>query len=293
MNHAETVLKYIVTHPGSAHKDDFLACALLTAEYGLPIFRRDPTEAELADPEICVVDIGEQHDDAKRNFDHHQFPPEHAPSCSISLVLQYLGLYEDARRFCPWLETAEWLDARGARQTAAWLGVDPFVVAQLSSPIDFSLLRYFAEESELPLDHAITQLMSRIGGDLLLYLRSLRQQLGQLAERVEFWQVADLEFVFLPRAEDLDPKLAGALNYFVREQERDIAGILSPDKRGSGYGLARFDDDLRLDFTQIADEADVHFAHRQGFIAKSTATDPERLKSLLAQSRSAKQTRTG
>lgn len=275
-------MKYIVTHPGSAHKDDFLACSVLAAEYSLPIFRRDPTEQELADPDVVVIDVGGSHDPARMNFDHHQFDADHPPTCSLSLVLQHLAVYDDAIRFCPWMETAEWLDARGARQTAKWMQVEPVVVAQLSSPIDFSLLRYFAEETELPVDHTMWKLMARIGGDLLDYLRTLRRNLDALAESVEYWRVGDFDVCFLARSEDLAPELAGSLNQFVREQDRDIAGTVSPDKRGSGYGLTRFDDDLRLDFTRVEQEDDVHFAHRQGFIAKTSATDPERLKTLLA-----------
>ncbi|MDF3128519.1 MYG1 family protein [Kiritimatiellaeota bacterium B1221] len=277
-------MNYIVTHPGSAHKDDFLACAVLAAEFSLPIYRRDPTESELQDPAVFVVDVGGRHDPGLMNFDHHQFPRDHPPSCSLSLVFQSLGVYEDAVRFCPWMKTAEWLDARGARQTAKWLEVDPLVVAQLSSPIDFSLLRYFAEEQELPVDHPIAVLMARIGADLLDYLRSLRQNLNALRDCVEFWKIGDLEICYLPKMDGMSLDLASALNMFVREQDRDIAGTISPDKRGSGFGLTRFDDDLRLNFTRIENEADVHFAHKQGFIAKTSATDPERLKQLLAQS---------
>mgnify|MGYP001029984571 CR=1 FL=1 len=273
-------MKYILTHPGSAHKDDFLACSILTAEFSLPIVRRDPTEEELKDPEVFVVDVGGAHDPDLLNFDHHQFPADHPPSCSLSLVFQYLGVYEDAVKFCPWMKTAEWLDARGARQTAEWLEVDPFVVAQLSSPIDFSLLRYFAEEEELGTDHPIWQIMSRIGGDLLKYLRSLRENLDALQGCVEFWQIKGLEIGFLSRDQDLDSEVSGALGMFMREQDREISGIISPDQRGEGYGLKRFDDDLRLDFTRIGEEDDVHFAHKQGFIAKTSATDVERLKDL-------------
>jgi len=274
-------MKYILTHPGSAHKDDFLACSVLAAEFSCPIFRRDPTEEELKDPEVFVVDVGGAHDPDLLNFDHHQFPADHPPSCSLSLVFQYLGVYEDAVKFCPWMKTAEWLDARGARQTAEWLEVDPFVVAQLSSPIDFSLLRYFAEEEELGTDHPIWQIMSRIGGDLLKYLRSLRENLDALQGCVEFWQIKGLEIGFLSRDQDLNSEVSGALGMFMREQDREISGIISPDQRGEGYGLKRFDDDLRLDFTRIGEEDDVHFAHKQGFIAKTSATDVERLKQLV------------
>lgn len=277
-------MKYIVTHPGSAHKDDFLACSVLVAEFSLPVYRRDPTDAELEDSAVWVVDVGGQHDPERLNFDHHQFSSDHPPSCSLSLVFQYLGVYDDAVRFCPWMKTAEWLDARGARQTANWLDVDPFVVAQLSSPIDFSLLRYFAEESELSLEHPIGALMARIGADLLDYLRSLRCNLNELSNWVEFWNIGDLEICFLPRIDEMAAGLSASLNMFVRELDRDIAGTVSPDKRGSGFGMTRFDDDLRLDFTRIESEEDVHFAHKQGFIAKTSATDPERLKILLARS---------
>ncbi len=277
-------VKTILTHPGSAHNDEFLACSVLAAEFGLPIVRREPSEEELSDPEWVVVDVGGQYTPERHNFDHHQFDRDHPPTCALSLVLTFLGLYEDARRFCPWMETAEWLDARGARNTANWLGVDPLVVAQLRSPIDVSLLRYFAEESEIQPDHPIWQLMSRIGGDLLQYLRSLRSHLDQLTDRVAYWQVGDVDIAFLPRSEDLSPEVAGALNMFVREQDRDIAGTVSPDKRGNGYGLSRVDDDARLNFARIENEPDVHFAHKQGFVAKTSAVGPERLRELLHKS---------
>jgi hypothetical protein len=276
-----STMTYIVTHPGSAHKDDFLACGILAAEFNLPIVRRDPSEAELQNPEFFVVDVGGSHDPELRNFDHHQFPSDHPPTCSLSLVLTYLGLYEDAVTFCPWMKTAEWLDARGARQTAEWLEVDPFVVTQLSSPIDFSVLRYFANEQELDTHHPMWKLMSDIGGDILTYLRSLRRHLNELQDQVEFWQVGGLEFAFLSRDAEVSSESSSALGMFVREQDREIIGIISPDQRGQGYGLKRFDDDLRLDFTRIQHEPDVHFAHKQGFIAKTSATDPEELRKLV------------
>ena len=40
-------------------------------------------------------------------------------------MLQHLGLYDDARLFCDWLEAAEWFDCRGPLATAKWAGVPP------------------------------------------------------------------------------------------------------------------------------------------------------------------------
>src|SRR5688572_30387862 len=139
----------LVTHPGGAHKDEFLACCVLLAVQPAPVLRREPTAADLADPAICVVDVGFLHEPAKNNFDHHQLPRDHPPTCSLSLVLQALELYDDARDFFPWLETAEWFDARGPFATADWLGVDRDLLPKLSSPIDGTLLRRFSGSARL------------------------------------------------------------------------------------------------------------------------------------------------
>ena len=53
------------------------------------------------------------------------------------------------------------------------------------------------------------------------------------------------------------------------------------DRRGSGYGIGRYEDDPRLDFSQLDGQPDVHFAHKSGFMCKTTATDPERLRELI------------
>ena len=45
------MINSIVTHPGGAHKDEFLACAVLLSKDSLPIYRREPTEVDLADLE--------------------------------------------------------------------------------------------------------------------------------------------------------------------------------------------------------------------------------------------------
>jgi hypothetical protein len=136
-----TLIETILTHPGGAHKDEFLACSVLLALHPVPLVRREPTPEDLANPAICVVDVGHQHEPALHNFDHHQLPKDHPPTCSLSLVLQHLELYQDARQFCEWLEVAEWFDCRGPVSTAQWLGTAPAIVSQLISPIDVKIGR--------------------------------------------------------------------------------------------------------------------------------------------------------
>jgi len=60
--------------------------------------------------------------------------------------------------------------------------------------------------------------------------------------------------------------------------------MVYPDRRGSGHGLSRYNDNRRLDFTKIESAPDVHFAHSRGFVAKTTATNSARLKELVAAS---------
>jgi hypothetical protein len=280
----------ILTHPGSAHKDEFIACCILLAEAPAPIVRREPAETDLADPATLVLDVGHRHEPALNNFDHHQLPRDHAPTCSISLVLQALGLYADAREFLDWLEPAEWFDCRGPNETARRLGIERDIVNKLNSPIDGALLRRFASSTTLAPGEPLWEIMRFVGEDILGHLRGLRRRLDYIARHAERWPLpgsADgLEILHLPRTEPLpDDPSAGVDRYLAG------AGLLGkviatvcPDRRSAGYGLSRVRDDARLDFTRITDEPDVHFTHAGGFIAKTTATTPDRLRELVARS---------
>jgi hypothetical protein len=282
-----TPFSTIVTHPGGAHKDEFLACSVLLAEKPVSISRREPTAADLADPSVAVVDVGHSHDPQLNNFDHHQLPRDHVPTCSLSLVLQHLGLYEDARQFCDWLEPAEWFDCRGPMDTARWLGVERNVVSKLHSPIDGTLLRRFALASQLSPGDPLWEMMRLIGEDMLTYVRSLRERLDFIGQHAELWTLDDVvgspSALFLPRTNPLPDDPSAAIERYVESRglgDRVIA-LISPDRRSTGYGLSRHRDNQRIDFTRITQESDVHFAHARGFVAKTSATEPDRLRHLL------------
>lgn len=283
----------ILTHPGSAHKDEFLACCVLLATAPVPIVRREPTEADLNDPATVVVDVGHRHEPALNNFDHHQLPYDAAPTCALSLVLQHLGLYADARAFCDWLEPAEWFDCRGPNATARWLGVERDIVSKLYSPVDGTLLRRFAAAARHAAGEPLWEMMRLVGTDLLDYIRTLRARLTFIGQHAQLWSLDGLTLsvenksapavLFMPRTEPLPEEPSAGLDRYVQEQGLDdrIVAIVAPDRRSSGYGLTRHRDHPRLDFTRIKAEPDVHFAHLRGFVAKTSATDPQRLRQLL------------
>jgi len=282
------MIQTIVTHPGGAHKDDLLAVCLLVARHGAPVFRRDPTDDELNDASVAVVDIGARHESAKSNFDHHHFDRDHQPICALSLVLQHFGLYEDARHFCDWLEVAEWFDSRGPKKTAEWLGVPRKAISQLNSPIDMTLLRRFAQSPSHHPGETLYEFMRMVGDDLLAHLRMARERIAFAAAHVERWSIPHasetIEALFLPRTDpESDEPSTAVANYIRSEGLGDVIQVVVyPDRRGHGYGIGRYEDHPRFDFSRVQDEPDVHFAHKSGFMCKTTAADPDRLRALIA-----------
>jgi hypothetical protein len=281
------MIRQIVVHPGGAHKDDFLACALLIAEHEVAIFRREPSEQDLSDASIVVVDVGLEWDESKMNFDHHQFPRDAEPLCALSLVLKYLGIYEETRKFCDWLEVAEYIDTRGPNDTAKWLGVEREAMSKLNSPLDITLLRRFAASSEHQPGQPIYEVMKMVGEDLISFVRGMKARLGFIAKHSEIWEMTSgQKALFLPRTNPLPDEASMGMGRYVEDigLEEEVVALVYPDRRGEGYGLSRFNDDKRMEFTRVGDELDVHFAHNKGFIAKTSSADTDRLKVLLNQS---------
>jgi hypothetical protein len=280
----------IITHPGGAHKDDFLACCLLAHQHRAPITRREPSPEDLNDPHTAVVDVGGIHDPNLQNFDHHQFPRDHPPVCALTLVLQSLDAYEDAVLLCDWLPTTEYLDTRGPNETARWLGIDREVLSKLNSPIDLALLSRFEKSVTLVPGEPLWEIMNFIGEDLLGYLRIMRLRLDYLADRVVLWEIdaphGKFEALFLPRSNHSDGDSSMGLGRYLQKIGKDdsVRALVYPDRRGEGYGLSRFNDHPSLDLSKLEAEADVHFAHVRGFIAKTSATEEPRLRELLANS---------
>ena len=284
------MIKKIITHPGGAHKDEFLACCVLLANDSVSILRQEATDQELKDPQVVVVDVGHRHEPQLNNFDHHQFPRDAEPTCSLSLVLSKLGIYEDARSFCPWLEVAEWFDCRGPNDTADWLGLDREVVGKLNSPIDITILQAFAKQTEHNPGEPIWEVMQMMGKELIEYITGLRGRIDEVSKIEEVWELKHgdegFKVIFAPRTDPSIEEVSGALGWRVKELglEDEVYVMVYPDGRGQGYGMKRFNDREEIDFSRIEKESDVRFAHARGFIAKVEAVGIDRLKELIMKS---------
>ena len=279
----------ILTHPGGAHNDEFLACCILLTLQRAPVVRREATAGDLSETSICVVDVGHRHEPELNNFDHHQLPKDHPPTCSVSLVLQHLGLYDDARQFCDWLEATEWFDTRGPIETAKWLGTTPETLGRLHSPVNTSLLRQFAASARLEPGQPLWEVMRAVGEDIVEYVKSMRARIDFIARHAEIWTLdlagSPARVLFLPRTDPLPDEPSSGLDRFVQSRglADQIVGMVSPDRRSTGYGLERYRDNPRFDFTRLAGRPGVHFTHARGFVAKTTLTDVLELKRLLAE----------
>lgn len=275
-------MKTIVTHPGQAHRDEFVACCLLIAAGKADcIERRDCTEADLENPEVIVLDQGGRHEPELCNFDHHQFDRDASPACSITLILPYLGIdVEQARQIWGWLEFSELLDSKGPFATAEKLGSNPDALFAGISPVETTVLRWFEGMRTVsggPWQRRycdLCGLMHRIGREKLDYLEELTDRLDCLRENAKVVKVNGLRFVDATYIDRGDNPTMG-LEVFCRELGGAAAGTITQDDRGDGLSLFRRKDHSLVDFSLLEGRDGVVFAHKGGFVAKlAEGVDP-------------------
>ena len=207
--------------------------------------------------------------------------------CTLSRASDQLGIYEDAKEFCSWLETTEWFDCRGPHETAEWLGVERETMAKLNSPIDVTIFQAFAKRNEHHSGEPVWEVMKMIGTDLVSFVVNLRSRMNQVAEHEEIWELGvedqSMKVAFVPRTDPPIEDASGGLAWRVKELglEEDVVAMVYPDSRGQGYGMRRYNDSQIVDFSKLSDEPEVHFTHNRGFIAKTSSTEISKIKEML------------
>jgi hypothetical protein len=253
------VNRLIITHPGSAHFDDFFAVSLVLAanhDITYSIERRPPTEEDLANPETWVIDVGHRHEPGLKNFDHHQSTETPA---SFVLVADYLGLTA-ALSVTPWWEFKDQFDRFGPFKIANKLGLENLL--PFTSPIENWFLRLFEQNPD-----EISHLMRSFGQEVIKGAR-------QLSSQFEFWANAERctvknRTILIGLTNDS----TGVQRYSSRmNPPADIS--ISYDGRGEGWRLARLNDAMGVDFSNLEDDEEIKFAHKTGFIAKTKRRIP-------------------
>lgn len=265
----------IITHPGAAHRDEFLACAILVYTYpDCPVFRRDAEAQDLLNPATMVVDQGRVFDPFNSNLDHHQFPRDAEACCSLTLVLKVLGLEELAREIWIWLEPTEVLDSKGPNVLADRLGTTADTVKKLISPVEGFLIRRFEKETAIMPGSLTHELLRELGEYLLEGLTKIRDRMDRLDREARFFQVKSKQVIDLRAISRTEQPTLG-VETWCKKRQHDPAVSVSQDDRGEGLALYRRNDAPGVDFSRLEKEPQVHFAHPQGFIAKTVAgADP-------------------
>jgi hypothetical protein len=249
----------IITHPGSSHFDEFFALCLILAVHpdtDFSIERREPTVQEVADPSIWVVDIGQEYDPEKRNFDHHQ---NIDISASFVLVAQALG-YADILSALPWWLFKDRIDRFGPAKVGAEIGTSQLRTTY--SPMEGWMLDMFATSP-----NALTAIMRQFGRKAIESAQKLTDQLAlwAKAKRVNINGYS----ILIGETDQSE----GAQEFNLRQAD-PAAVCLSWDSRGHGWKLLRFDNAQEINFAKLQGRPEIKFAHKTGFVAKTNERIP-------------------
>lgn len=244
----------IITHPGSAHFDEFFGICLILASFpdtDFTIERREPSGSEINNPDIWVLDIGANLSHELKNFDHHQ---NIDLSATFVLVADYLGL-ADTLRTLTWWDFKDKIDRFGPVKTGAEIGTTS--LRSTYSPFEEWYLEIFASNPNESIP-----LMRQFGINTI-------NKAKKLASQFKFWEKCEKvsingETVFIGHTDSS----TGAQEYN-DSLEKPAAAVINYDSRGAGWKLCRFDNFPNVNFSKLEGDPDIKFAHKTGFVAKT------------------------
>jgi hypothetical protein len=248
----------IITHPGSAHFDEVTAISLILAYYPdleFKIERRNPSQAELENPQIWVIDTGNRHEPEKRNFDHHQ-----SLDCPAGFVLVacYLKLI-DTLSVLPWWHFKDSVDRFGPFTASQKFNAGDDLVNR--NPVETWLVDKFASDpqSSLPL-------LKSFGVSLIENARALKKQ-------IDCWKSSRRLLISGIPAIIAENRESYGLEEFRRLENNPPDIVISLDRRSDGWRLFRFEG-TPVDFSRLSHNPLIEFAHKTGFMAKTKERIP-------------------
>jgi len=272
----------IIIHGGNAHLDDFLStCIVLYKEDNIDIiYRRDPTIEELNNSFDWKIDIGEEFNPWKRQFDHHlsKFPEIENLSfnvdvlfdCSLSLLLKYYNIWREANEVYKWIHVVVMNDCRGSKYVEDILFINRDIVKSLESFIERSILTIFENKEVIEKESSLFKLMKFTGKLFFDGINDYFEMIKTVNKHAEIFVIKDVVIIkYLHKPHYSKPLMRVLVSKKREWYPSDIGGIvIFPNQRPIGsIGLNRLNDDPRVDFRNIKDYDKLIFAHHSGFFA--------------------------
>ena len=224
-----------ITHPGSAHLDDFLSTCLVIYRAGNieEVHRREPTQEEINDPSIWKLDVGDKHEPELNCYDHHQYAMD---DCTLSLLLKEWGLLDKALKVHTWLQIVIANDVGGAREVTKILNVSYTTIERLSSYVERAVLDLFQKKKKLKKGTALFSLMKIIGQKFFTEIDEYFTLKKQLEGKIEFLRIKNLPIVSCYKDIAFSRTLVRLLNEKKREVFQDEKGGIAiyPNTRPPG-----------------------------------------------------------
>jgi len=250
----------IVVHGGKAHSDDFLSCCfLIHMNQGAKIYRRSPTQEEMKDDQVFVVDQGMDFNPDLKNFDHHHLDQQ---ICSFTQILDdYFG--KEYRAYVPSTQLVEAWDSRGFKGVHDILGLPRNKIPLIENIIGGAMINMFSNVTELNRDHDLYGIMERIGDFIHRTIVETPYYVDMIHNKSSVCIYKNLTILDCSRFSTPEVEFNNYFEIYKRVYQANFDVVLVQDVRTGGFRLKSDDiNKLRFQPNQFC-----HFVHINGFLA--------------------------
>jgi hypothetical protein len=293
--------RFFITRPGVVYLDEWLSIALLTAvNYSAVIERRAVSEDDFRDPTRVIVNQGGQqfldwgakrpilHQPSAIVLDHHYLSQDAAPVCTISMVLDILGLVEIARKVWPWLRYYEIRDSKGEDRLTETvvnnlldiMGADYLsgsesqylpemwqVLKPLQSPIEITMMMMFGKYRIHYPGSRMHRMLQAIGDESLNFLQSVKDRWELLSREAKVGYIKGHKWIDATCIAPQDmPSLE--LGRWINDYHPDAVGSITLDDKGRTLRIYRRKESPAINLHLIAGQPDVLYVHKDSKLAK-------------------------
>lgn len=268
----------IIIHGGRAHKDEVLALmvALGSMSQTPKVYRKDPSEEELNNPNILIMDVGKQYNPQLLNFDNHQ-TDGNRDTCGVKMIVDHLGLTGGFELF-PWWETVILMDCKGPKAVADSFNINQQDLFKLMSPIEGIFINLFQLEGAdgKEVSKGLINLLKIYGVNLINNSKILKNSLDSLNSFTTTRIIKNVETIIFDTSEQLgfdlwrDKHHPNAMISISRNKDRNT------QKEDGGWVLYRYEDFPKVDFKKLEGNENIIFAHNNGFLAITKPMNIER-----------------